>query len=125
MSIATIEDIKTNAKLLDYGDNRNSKQITDSEIETTLLLVTKQVITWLSGLEFDTKVLNYYVKRYITLETIVVLCLSNYSDTKKDYIESIKLERDKYFELIEKNTRRFMGGIKRIKQPQYLGNLYE
>lgn len=118
MITATIDDVKLSAKLLDYGDNVHSKQITDAEIDRHLTDITKQVNTWISelGLEGDDNGV-YYAKRYIILETIVALSLSNYTDGKKDYIDSLKLERDKLYELIEKNTRRFIGNKKVSKLP--------
>jgi len=117
----TIDDIKRSAKLLDYGNNEYSKQITDDEISFYLIDIKSQIENWISNLKLSFKendISYYYIKRYIILETIVALAFSNYTENNKGYIESLKLERDKYQNLIEKNTKRFVGQIKSQEVPK-------
>ena len=117
----TIDDIKRSAKLLDYGNNEYSKQITDDEISFYLIDIKSQIESWISNLKLSFKendISYYYIKRYIILETIVALAFSNYTENNKGYIESLKLERDKYQNLIEKNTKRFVGQIKPQEVPK-------
>ena len=117
----TIDDIKRSAKLLDYGNNEYSKQITDDEISFYLIDIKSQIESWISNLKLSFKendISYYYIKRYIILETIVALAFSNYTENNKGYIESLKLERDKYQNLIEKNTKRFVGQIKTQEVPK-------
>ncbi len=117
----TIDDIKRSAKLLDYGNNEYSKQITDDEISFYLIDIKSQIESWISKLKLSFKendISYYYIKRYIILETIVALAFSNYTENNKGYIESLKLERDKYQNLIEKNTKRFVGQLKSQEVPK-------
>ncbi len=120
----TVETIKASAKLFDYGDNKEAKQITDEEIQLLIDKIKKQILTWLEDIKIK-KGAEYNIERYIILETIIALALSNYNDSQKSYIEALKLERDKYFDMIEKNTKRFAGSRSIVEMPTLKkGNIF-
>lgn len=122
--MVTINDIKLSAKLLDFGDNEDAKQITDTEIQSVLDTVSSFYNFYLTNLGIDDRD-DDRVNRLIVLETIIRLCLSNYNDSQKTYIEALKLERDNYKTDIEKSIRRFTGSRRYIKPPKIKEGLYD
>lgn len=122
--MVTINDIKISAKLLDFGDNEDAKQITDVEIQSVLDTVSSFYQFYLTNLGIDDRD-DDRVNRLIVLETIIRLCLSNYNDNQKTYIEALRLERDNYKTDIEKSIRRFTGSRRYIKPPKIKEGLYD
>lgn len=114
----SIEDIKVSAKLFDYGDNKEAGQITDEEIQKLIDKISSDVDGWLGVLKAKIGS-SYNIERYITLEVIISLALSNYNDTQKTYIEALKVERDRYKEELAKSVRRFSVGLTTAKMPTY------
>lgn len=114
----SVNDVKTSAKLFDYGTNKEAGQITDEEIQDRIDKVSSDVDTWLGVLK--TKIgSSYNIERYITLEVIIALALSNYNDAQKTYIEALKVERDRYKEELAKSVRRFSASLTTAKMPTY------
>lgn len=114
----SIEDIKVSAKLFDYGDNKEAGQITDEEIQKLIDKISSDVDGWLGVLKAKIGS-SYNIERYITLEVIISLALSNYNDTQKTYIEALKAERDRYKEELAKSVRRFSVSLTTAKMPTY------
>lgn len=114
----SIEDIKVSAKLFDYGDNKEAGQITDEEIQKLIDKISSDVDGWLGVLKAKIGS-SYNIERYITLEVIISLALSNYNDAQKTYIEALKVERDRYKEELAKSVRRFSVGLTTAKMPTY------
>lgn len=114
----SIEDIKASAKLFDYGDNKEAGQITDEEIQKLIDKISSDVDGWLGVLKAKIGS-SYNIERYITLEVIISLALSNYNDAQKTYIEALKVERDRYKEELAKSVRRFSVGLTTAKMPTY------
>lgn len=113
-----IEDIKASAKLFDYGDNKEAGQITDEEIQKLIDKISSDVDGWLGVLKAKIGS-SYNIERYITLEVIISLALSNYNDAQKTYIEALKVERDRYRDELAKSVRRFSVGLTTAKMPTY------
>lgn len=123
--MVSVNDIKQAAKLFDYGDNKDAGQISDDEIQNLIDKISEDVNGWISSLKINVGA-TYNIDRYISLEVIIALALSNYNDSQKTYIEALKLERDRYKEMLEKNVRRF--GVSRSvpKMPSYTeGGVFE
>lgn len=114
----SIEDIKASAKLFDYGDSKEAGQITDEEIQKLIDKISSDVDGWLGVLKAKIGS-SYNIERYITLEVIISLALSNYNDAQKTYIEALKVERDRYKEELAKSVRRFSVGLTTAKMPTY------
>jgi len=121
----SVDDVKKSAKLFDYGDNSNAKQITDGEIQYYIDKIKKQITVWIKDFNIEIGA-EYNIERYIILETIIALALSNYNDSQKTYIEALKAERDKYFSFIEKSLKRFASSKTVPKMPSLLhGRLFD
>lgn len=121
--MVTVEKIKAQAKLLDYGDNEDAKQITDEEIQSVIDEASSYYNQLLSGLDVNTD-FSFKVDRLISLEVIVRLCLSNYNDNQKSYIESLKAERDSLKLELEKNIRLFTTSRKVVSPPKMSGTAF-
>lgn len=114
----SVSDVKEAAKLFDYGDNKEAGQITDAEIEKLINKISSDVDGWLGVLKAKIGS-SYNIERYITLEVIIALALSNYNDAQKTYIEALKIERDRYKEALAKSVRRFSVSLTTAKMPTY------
>ena len=120
----TVDDIKASAKLFDFGDNKEAKQITDEEISVLIEKIKTQILNWLKNVNLEIGA-EYNIERYIILETIIALALSNYNDNSKTYIEALKLERDRYYTMIEKNAKKFATSRSIPKMPSLnKGNIF-
>lgn len=116
--MVTIQDIKNSAKLFDYGDNAEAGQITDNEIQNLIDKISSDIDAWLGVLKAQIGS-EYNKDRYIALEVIIALALSNYNDAQKTYIEALKVERDRYKEELAKSVRRFSASLSTAKMPTY------
>ena len=120
----TADDIKMSAKLFDYGNNKEAKQITDEEISVLIEKIKTQILNWLKDINLEIGA-EYNIERYIILETVIALALSNYNDNSKTYIEALKLERDRFASMIEKNAKKFATSRSIPKMPSLnKGNIF-
>lgn len=122
--MVTIQKVKNAAMMLDYGNNANAGQITDDMIQGLIEEVSGYVDSWLNTLKVRS--LNSdLIDRYVELEVIIRLCLSYYNDKNGGYIEALKVERDRYKDVMERDVRRFASSNSFIKAPRLRGGVFE
>lgn len=122
--MVTVQKVKNAAMMLDYGDNANAGQITDDHIQGLIDEVAGYVDSWLATLEVRS--LNSdLIDRYVELEVIIRLCLSYYNEKQSGYIEALKVERDRYAGVMERDVRRFASSNSFIKAPRLNGGVFE
>lgn len=110
--------------MLDYGNNANAGQITDDMIQGHIDDVAGYVDSWLNTLKVRS--LNSdLIDRYVELEVVIRLCLSFYNDKNGGYIEALKVERDRYADVMEKDVRRFASSNSFVKAPRLRGGVFE
>lgn len=122
MSVVTIDDVK-NAGALLFINNAvgHHKQVADDDIQKIIDEVEDQTVLWLSsnGIVFNENYkMNYNTKRLIVLETLINIAISYNISNTKDYITTLKEERDSFKKGLEENMPRFTSKAKHISPPK-------